>query len=219
MIRSFVIRKEGDELSERLSDECISSADQFGITPEKINGVYSNHDEIIEKEGLFPYPKIVKKLRPGYKGCFLSHYQIWKKSVEENIPVLIFEHDALMIRPLPENILDLFDTVLVLDRHSRDSDYENILKIESNTTIYQHDIISDIRYKTINNTHVKGSHAHLIKPEGAKNLIRSINTYGYIATDVAVNQCYIKYFTIEPSIARVNPFFSSGNNKEYSHLR
>lgn len=52
-MKAFVIRKPNDELSERLADECIASAKQFGVSAEKFEGVYSNHDEIIKSKKLF----------------------------------------------------------------------------------------------------------------------------------------------------------------------
>ena len=71
----------------------------------------------------------------------------------------------------------------------------------------------------MNHTYVTGSHAHLVFPNGARQVIESIKKYGYVITDVAINQVYLKYYTIEPSIARVNPFFSLGKNRQFSHMK
>jgi glycosyl transferase family 25 len=35
---------------------------------------------------------------PGEKGCFDSHYTLWKKCIELDEPILIFEDDATVIR-------------------------------------------------------------------------------------------------------------------------
>ena len=218
-MKAFVIRKKDDELSEKLSDECISSASAFGIHVEKFNGVYENHDQLIETDKLFPNPTIIKKLRNSYKGCFLSHYLLWKKCIELNEPFLIFEHDALMINPLPDEVYHNVATILVLDKFSRDNDYENLLNLKFNLKIEKKEKIDVYSSKTMNNTHVAGSHAHLVFPDGARQVIESIKKYGYVITDVAINQIYVKYYTIEPTIARVNPFFSLGKNRQFSHMK
>jgi GR25 family glycosyltransferase involved in LPS biosynthesis len=137
MIKAFVIRKQGDELSEKLSTECVESAAKFGITAEKVNGVYSDHDKIMKENGVFCFPKMkeVKKQNLGFKGCFMSHYLLWKKSIELNEPIIIFEHDALMIRPLPENILELFTHHCILDYAIHEPNYEDILAQEGPLTV------------------------------------------------------------------------------------
>lgn len=218
-MRAYVMRKKGDELSERLSDECVESGKKFGIDIEKFDGIYDNHDAILEQEGIFPNPSIIKKLRKGYTGCFLSHYLVWKKAIEFNEPILVLEHDALFVRPLPENILSMFDTLLVLDRFSRDENYEELIKTDFPLKIHKHEQVSEVTGKMINRTHIRGAHGVLIKPEGAKQIINSLKTHGYLISDVAINQCYLTYYSIEPTIVRVNPFFTLGANREHSHCK
>jgi GR25 family glycosyltransferase involved in LPS biosynthesis len=218
-MKAFVMRKAGDELSENLADQCIESGKKFGIEIEKFDGIYSDHNAILEREGLFPNPSIIKKLRNGYTGCFLSHYLVWKKAIELNEPILVLEHDALLIRPLPENILSMFDTLLVLDRFSRDENYEELLVKDFPLTIHKHEKTSEVTGKMINKTHIKGAHGVLIKPEGARQIINSLKTHGYLISDVAINQCYLTYYSIEPTIVRVNPFFTLGANREHSHSK
>lgn len=221
-MKAVVIRKADDELSERLADECIESARAVGITVQKVNGVYHNHDVLLQKNNLFPYPKIVtKKLRPGYTGCFLSHFLLWKECLAINEPILIFEHDGVMIRALPNNILDTFDTILNLDPASRTAtDYEGYLKQDSSLIVehYAHIPSEKVRYRSMNMTHIKGIHAYIIKPLGAKQLLDSVGKFGFIAADVAINQHYVGFYSTTPSYARINPFFCDKKNvKEFSH--
>lgn len=218
-MKAFVMRKKGDELSERLSDECVASGKKFGINIEKFDGIYDNHDAILATEGLTPNPGVIKKLRNGYKGCFLSHYLVWKKAIEFDEPIMVFEHDALIIRPLPENILSMFDTLLVLDRFSREENYEELLKTDFPLKIHKHEKLSKVTGKQINKSHIKGAHGVLIKPEGARQIIKSLKEHGYLISDVAINQCYLTYYSIEPTIVRVNPFFTLGANREHSHCK
>lgn len=223
-MKAVVIRKANDSLSEQLADECIESANNFGIVVTKVDGVYQNHDEIIKEHNLFPYPKILnKKIRPSYVGCFLSHYLLWRECVSSQQPILIFEHDALMIRPLPNDILDTFDTILNLDISSRIVDnYEDYLNQNINFEILSYPRITfeKIKYRGMNMTHIKGIHAYIIKPHGAEALLTSINNFGFIAADVAINQYYVNFYATKPSYARINPFFCDKKNiKEFSHTR
>ena len=124
-----------------------------------------------------------------------------------------------MLRPITDEILNGFDTILVLDKFSRDDQYEDLLKKEMELKIYRHDKINEYNRKSINRTMISGSHGHLVKPKGAIEIIDSIKQHGYVVTDVAVNQIYLTYYSIEPTVARVNPFFTLGNNRKFSHLK
>lgn len=218
-MKGFVIRKKDDMLSERLSNKCVASGKKFGIHIEKFDGIYSDHDAILARENLFPHNIIVKKLRNGYKGCFLSHYLVWKKAIEFNEPILVFEHDAVIIRPLPENILSMFDTLLILDRFSREKNYIELLSNKFSLKIYEHQKFLTVNNKDIHRTHIKGAHGVLIKPQGAIQIIKSIKKHGYLIPDVAINQCYLTYYSMEPSIVRVNTYFALGNNRDKSHCK
>lgn len=53
-------------------------------------------------------PSKIVKITPGEIGCILSHYNLWKKIVEDGIPVtMILEDDALR---LPKNFIDRVKT-------------------------------------------------------------------------------------------------------------
>jgi len=224
MIKAFIIRKPNDELSEKLSSECAESAAKFGIVAEKVDGVYSDHNDLIKKYQLrfFEKMKQYKKESPGVKGCFLSHYLLWKKCIELDEPIIIFEHDALMIRPLPENILDLFTHHCILDYAVHYLDYEEIIARDCELTVKEYPMIptnGKLGYSNINKAHVRGSHAHLVKPLGAKTLIESVDKFGILPSDACVNQYYTSYITVDPLIARCHPFFTNAENRrKHGHV-
>ena len=39
-------------------------------------------------------------------GCAMSHYELWKKCVEDDEIYLILEHDAVFVRPFPKELAD-----------------------------------------------------------------------------------------------------------------
>lgn len=219
-MKAFVIRKPEDEFSENLADQCIKAAQQFDINPVKVNGIYNDHDRLLAEKQIQPYQKMkeFKKNSPGIKGCFLSHYLLWETCIALNEPIIIFEHDALMIRPLPTNVLDLFSHIMLLDHAAYFENYQEVIDNNCDLKISTFEKLEGkFTYKDMNKSHFKGSHAHMIKPLGAKTLIESSKKYGFLPLDMAVNQHYTTYAIIEPIVARVNPLVSGKNRKQHSH--
>ena len=65
-----------------------------------IDGYAINYDTLLSK-GFDIYhqwidPILKTKLTKGEVGCFLSHWEIWKKCVEKNEPILVLEDDAII---------------------------------------------------------------------------------------------------------------------------
>ena len=56
-------------------------------------------------------PEGLKISAPGVKGCFLSHYRLWKKCAELNEPIAIWEDDIMISRGY---VPVKFDEVLIL---------------------------------------------------------------------------------------------------------
>jgi GR25 family glycosyltransferase involved in LPS biosynthesis len=96
--------------------------------------------------------------RPGVIGCFLSHYTLWKKCLNENKPIGIFEQDIIFQKPpiFNQEFLD----ILRLDKPA--SPGKNCGTGEW----------------------WEGSHAYILKPEGAKKLINWTNQFGAFPSDV-----------------------------------
>jgi hypothetical protein len=222
-MKAFVIRKQDDEISENFANECISSSASFGITVEKFAGVYSNQVDLLSNFGMIPYPgmKQIYKDNISQLGCFLSHYMLWLKCVELDEPCLIFEHDAVMIRPLPENVLDIFTHRLVLDAYAHPYQvddpyavYEERLKNET-ASITEYPLVpwENFRWGLLKHHFARGAHGYILKPLGAKQLIDSVHTRGWLPGDMVVNHWYTPYTVITPTITRI----SSKMTKKLSH--
>lgn len=218
-MKAYVIRKADDTMSEQFANECISSAKSFGISVEKFDGVYSNHQALLDQYNIKPGAKLKHRAeQPGIQGCFLSHYLLWEKCLELNEPIIILEHDAVFIRPLPDNILDLFTHHCILDDSLYCEGYEDTL---SDETV---DVKLFLKRKNSKPTwskmqYVCGSHAHIVKPLGAQTLINNVKKHGWLPADRAVNTNYTEYVTIRPIPVRCHPFFSTKKNRIlYSHV-
>lgn len=221
MIKFYIIHKQGDPISESFAKECQESTKRYFVETELFPGIYENIDNIMAEENLFVNPKGEHTIRHnGLKGCFLSHYKLWKLCEEIDIPIGIFEHDALMISELPKNILDLFDDYLNIDynRHlyeyqpydvyrSRSfSDIISVKKFEGIISKKSESYIEKIKddFKFIRRAHIRGAHAYIIKPSGAKKLIKAAREQGILPADIHPNLKYIDISYCEPSIAAVN---------------
>ena len=223
MIDFYCIHKEDDEPSKAPLNDAVASGKQFGITVIPYAGVYSNIDNIIANEGLIVNPsgahKIIRRGK-GVLGCFLSHYNLWKKCVKLNIPIGVLEYDAVIIKPLPENILAQFNDYLNLDytRHthlglsSKGHEYKAQIELEKNNPIKISQLQENHKtkrikhhFKYINNNHIKGAFGYIIKPSGAKKLIEATKKYGILPADVQPNLLYCNMHYANPSIVMLNP--------------
>jgi hypothetical protein len=99
--------------SSRVIDDCVQSLEQHGWSYEifpAVNGQQITLQDwlrigvAMNSEGKMPR-------RPGAQGCWHSHYTLWQHCVDQNQPIVVLEHDAIVISPWPADI-DI-DTQLV----------------------------------------------------------------------------------------------------------
>tara|TARA_B110000305_G_scaffold22386_1_gene20493 strand:+ start:1214 stop:1954 length:741 start_codon:yes stop_codon:yes gene_type:complete len=212
-IPSYIITMQGNQTSELLSQQCFDSAKKFSIEPKIFPAIHGKQIDIEwKKHNLkdFKFNQRIKKLSLGMKGCTLSHFLLWKKSIEINKPILILEHDALIIRPIPHSIVAKFDEVCNLDRLSRlTTDYDN--KVQEHrgegVTVFMKSRPMASGLELYNKTHIKGAHGYVVKPRGAQRLVDWVWASGALASDVSINSisCVLTYS--DTSYCRINPQF------------
>lgn len=122
-----------------------------------------------------------KASMPGVIGCFYSHYMLWKKCVELDEPIMIFEDDVKFFRkwePIE------WDDVLVLSL-GKSSFHDNPWKTYlENPSGYPQPI-------TWRSFSMPGASGYAIKPKAAKSLVKFYNKFFYPA-DNAINQHLVK---------------------------
>lgn len=221
-MKTKLIRLKNNELSERIAKDCIEQAAKFGISVEvfdAINGL--DQVEHLEKLNVRPLGKF-KKGRPGVVGCFLSHYYLWLDCVKNNEPYLILEHDGYFIKPLPENILDLFDDIIKLDTgNPYKSSYEQWLKDHDTDTpivwVAEDREGGGGNHETAAGWNTRGAYAYIIKPAAAEKLISWVKEHGFLPVDHLIGTRIVTISHYEPTIARLHPFYSiDGNVKSMS---
>ena len=100
---AFIIRVKGDTNSETLAKRCANSCESVGQKYEfwdAYNGIENpivhpdHHNEIMDLVKITDH-----YLTRGEVACALSHISLWAKCVLLDKPIVILEHDAVMLKP------------------------------------------------------------------------------------------------------------------------
>lgn len=178
-MKAFVITIFENEKSQKAADRCISSAKKFDIAVEKHQAmtpqrgaVSTAHKKEIPLNGF-------KEKYSRFENClaaFLSHLSLWEKCLELNEPIIIFEHDAVIVNDIPVNVM--FNNLMSLGEPS----YGHY---HTGTTIGVNQLFSK--------SYLPGAHAYMLKPAGARELIRVSKTGRARPTDVFINTSYFPW--------------------------
>lgn len=159
----YIITIETNSNSVRVSERCADSAFKFGIHTNIFSAYTPRHEpiRILESKGVDTiglHDSRNYSYIDAAAGCFLSHFMLWEKCVQINKPIIIFEHDAIVINEIPLDILDGtgFDQVVNLGTPAT-----GIHKIPEFTGVGL--LSSSHRFK--------GTYGYAIKPTGALKLI------------------------------------------------
>ena len=169
--------------------------ESYNADVELFEGTYGhNAVKIMEDEGRTIHPvgikgdmadidindkSILKMQAPGVKGCFYSHYNLWKKCVELNEPITIWEDDIVLRRrysPIEwEDVL-----ILALGHRTKSERYMHYLESPEGKP-------AAVEY---HQSSMPGCCGYAIKPHAAKKLIDIYNKT-YLPADNAINQYHV----------------------------
>jgi hypothetical protein len=120
---------------------------------------------------------IPKLSRPGVIGCFYSHYNLWKKCIELDQPIMIFEDDVKFYRKYEP--VD-FEGVLVLSLGKT-----SFMREPQKT--YLENPTGVPRIEKWKNFSMPGASGYAITPDAAKGLVKVYRPY-WVPADNAINQ-------------------------------
>ena len=103
--------------------------------------------------------------KPGVRGCFLSHYSLWKQCIDTNETIGIFEHDVEFIKGPPDNITS-----------------EDLLKLEG---------FEPQKPRPAGNWY-EGARAYILTPDGANKLVQWVEEFGCLPADVMIGDLIVK---------------------------
>lgn len=101
--KAYIIRVKGNEKSERLARRCADSCGQVGMPYQFWDAYDGLSGELKPPEHHCQVMNLIKVtdhyLTRGELACALSHISLWVKCVEQDKPLVILEHDAVMVQP------------------------------------------------------------------------------------------------------------------------
>jgi glycosyl transferase, family 25 len=125
--------------------------------------------------------------------CYFSHRTAWQKIIENNLPALILEDDAVLSKHTPKilnSINDFTDIDLVqLEVRGR----KKLIKNEGRSILRSHILYRLYQDRT-------GAAGYVLWPSGAKKLIEHEGLHGIGLADAHIASCYsIKSYQVEPA--------------------
>jgi glycosyl transferase family 25 len=196
-MKNFIICLSKIEASLKTATDLKNQLSNFGAEVELFEGTYGNdaakmmadenrkvhpwgikgpNIDISKNVAMTPEGKVAA---PGVQGCFYSHYNLWKKCVELNEPIIIWEDDIKLSRAFkPVEWKDVL--VVALGHPTKSLGYMNYLDSPEGAAT-----AADYSQSSM-----PGCCGYAIKPHAAKKLL---DTYSntYLPADNAINQHHV----------------------------
>jgi glycosyl transferase family 25 len=157
-MKSYIIRLSDFPNSVEWAEKAYNSAINYDWDIEYFEGVNGQNETLLDHNLKVnsKYKKAVNSLeRVGTVGCFLSHYKLWQRCIELNLPICILEHDVTIHKPFPE------------------LDFKDVIKLASGPkgkNIYIGEWWA-------------GAMAYCVRPQGATKLVNFVETHGAMPAD------------------------------------
>lgn len=102
--RAYIIRLRGNTYSESSSAVTAESCERVGM-PHVFWPAVDFTGGIPKLEGILSLLKLTNTFMTKEEvGCFLSHFTLWMRCIEVDQPIVVLEHDAIMLRPYQEHL-------------------------------------------------------------------------------------------------------------------
>ena len=113
---AYIIRVKGHEKSEYLAKRCADSCETVGMPYKYWDAYDGTGGEIVPPSHHGQTMSLIKVtdhyLTRGELSCALSHISLWVKCIEQDKPLVILEHDAVMVAPYLKH--DVFNSICYL---------------------------------------------------------------------------------------------------------
>ena len=107
--KAYIIQIKGNGLSESLAQRCAESCDAVGMAHQYWDAFDGVQEGITPPENMHPMMKMIKVtehfLSRAEVACALSHISLWVKCVEDDKPLVVLEHDAIMLAKYKEHTM------------------------------------------------------------------------------------------------------------------
>lgn len=167
---TYIISLENNELSQKFTERCIDSCNKVGQTYKIWNAFDGISGKIIipkhlEDKHYLSWLKLYNtSLTPTQVACFFSHFSLWCHCIEIDSPIVILEHDAIMVEKY--DFYNAYGVIVYLGSHEQ-AHGSHLSAIPPHATDY------DGHWRSICR-----AHAYSIDPVSAKNLVSSVINSG-----------------------------------------
>ena len=168
-MKAFVITLKGVKESEKLARKALASARKHGYDASIFNAIKpkDNPLQIFNKHGIKPYGWL-KDENPAALACWVSHFLLWKKSIEMDEPFLILEHDAIVESKFPTHLIKRVKQIVNIGAPGYVDSVNDIEKIE-----YIRKGLGRLR----SNHKFCGTHGYIVTP-GVDEIIENMELNG-----------------------------------------
>ena len=180
-MKAYVITIMGMEQSAQAAKRCVETAKREGIDVKYFDAVTPTTCEQYaddEKIGLSNFREKYSRYKNAL-AAFMSHYTLWKKCYIEQEPIIIFEHDAVIMDDIPS----FFKGDIV------NLGAPSYGKFNTPTTLGEGPLQSK--------AYLPGAHAYYITPKGAEKLLMEAKRDARPA-DLFINSAKFKINEIYP---------------------
>ncbi len=105
----YIIRIKGNKTSETLAKRCSDSCLNVNMAYEYWDAYDGQGEGVVHPKNMHPFMKMVKLtdhfLTKAEIACALSHISLWVKCVEDDQPLVVLEHDAVMVNHYKEHTM------------------------------------------------------------------------------------------------------------------
>ena len=129
-------------------------------------------------------------------GCFASHYLLWERCVEINEPIIVLEHDAIPVAPVPP------------------LKFKHVIFLAKPAFAYGSYRFDELDYKVPREIFypmklLAAAHCYAITPKGASILIKAAQKYLIVPVDSFVNKKYVDILYYHPYPVNFDHKFST----------
>jgi len=167
---AYIITLKDNVTSERLANRCKDSCDQVNVPSKFWHGFDGTSGQIQTPDHLqhaihMNWFKVVdSELSISEVACALSHISLWCHCIDIDKPIIILEHDALMVKQIDEH--PLFNSILYLGCEEQVKQQYGVSMTPIHGTIAR------------NYHFIWRAHAYMIDPQVAKNMVSFVLKQG-----------------------------------------
>jgi len=207
---AYIITVKGNKLSEKLAHRCAESCKKVN-QPYKIYYGFDGTDkhniivpEELKNESWLKWIKLhTNILSTTQLSCFYSHLSLWSKCLELDRPIVILEHDAIMVKPY--DIHNAWNSIVYLGSAEQVRDSRLFV-------IPPHGSAEDGT-----NRFICRAHAYAIDPPIAKNLLSHVIKNGICAPLDVTIRCDL-FPIVQPGLYAYDEFSGSIIHKDWNYL-